>query len=358
MSFDRQTLWSQLQEANLVDGNMPDRDAESTPWYVRVMLGVSGWIGALFLLMFLGAVFSDLFESEVACGILGICLMSGAYLIFDRKDGDFSEQFAFVISMVGQALIAYAFFSSSKSTVTSGLLMVTVYFLLFYKINNFLHQVWSSMGGVVSLLVVMWDLQLFSTLTSAMLIMFTLIWSDEFAKAKTMEKMRALGYGVTLVLLAHIWIDSGAGWSKGLRTSEGMSFLGAPFEYWLGVILNVAVLFLVSKRIFAGFGEAYKKVYKIPMLVMLAILGIASIKIPGVAVTFVVLLIGFSHSNRVLMGLGAISTLAYMSQYYYFMEITLLTKSIFLSLTGVSLLLLRMFTRYLTATTTEEANHA
>ena len=52
-----QQLWQQLQQQGLVTGDMPPLSNVNSPWYVRVMLGVAGWIGALFLLGFVGAFF-------------------------------------------------------------------------------------------------------------------------------------------------------------------------------------------------------------------------------------------------------------------------------------------------------------
>lgn len=45
------TLWQRLQQAELVEGEMP-RDT-SPHWSSRFLLGLVGWIAALFLLFFL-----------------------------------------------------------------------------------------------------------------------------------------------------------------------------------------------------------------------------------------------------------------------------------------------------------------
>ncbi|MCP5407478.1 MAG: hypothetical protein H6967_08105 [Chromatiaceae bacterium] len=44
-------LWDQLVQAGVVSGAVPDGSGIHPPWYVRVMLGVSGWIAALLLLV-------------------------------------------------------------------------------------------------------------------------------------------------------------------------------------------------------------------------------------------------------------------------------------------------------------------
>ncbi len=39
-------VWGQLRDAGLVTGECPPRTESPSPWYVRVMLGFSGWIAA------------------------------------------------------------------------------------------------------------------------------------------------------------------------------------------------------------------------------------------------------------------------------------------------------------------------
>lgn len=54
MSTTDTQLWQQLQEAGLVQGAEPPAREDRGYWYIRLMQGVGGWIGALFLLGFVG----------------------------------------------------------------------------------------------------------------------------------------------------------------------------------------------------------------------------------------------------------------------------------------------------------------
>jgi hypothetical protein len=47
-TMSRETLWARLRQASLVDGELPDPGEARVPWFVRVMMGIAGWIGALF----------------------------------------------------------------------------------------------------------------------------------------------------------------------------------------------------------------------------------------------------------------------------------------------------------------------
>ena len=50
MSVDHDSAWQTLLDAGLVSGAEPPAGKLESPWYVRLMLGVAGWIAALFLL--------------------------------------------------------------------------------------------------------------------------------------------------------------------------------------------------------------------------------------------------------------------------------------------------------------------
>ena len=49
----RAEVWSRIAAAGIVTGEVPPHRPR-VPWYVRLLQGVTGWLGALFLLAFLG----------------------------------------------------------------------------------------------------------------------------------------------------------------------------------------------------------------------------------------------------------------------------------------------------------------
>jgi uncharacterized membrane protein len=72
------------------------------------------------------------------------------------------------------------------------------------------------------------------------------------------------------------------------------------------------------------------------------VLGIATFKAPGLGVGLIVVILGFSHSNRALLGLGVFSLVVYSSSYYYLMQETLLFKSAILFAMAVFMLVSRL----------------
>jgi hypothetical protein len=103
-------LWEGLRSEALVEGERPEARPPVSPWYVRAMLGVAGWIGALFLLGFLGSALAFLFDDSGFALAIGVGCCAGAFALFRFFAAkDFAEQFALAVSLVGQVLLIVGF---------------------------------------------------------------------------------------------------------------------------------------------------------------------------------------------------------------------------------------------------------
>jgi hypothetical protein len=76
-------VWADLLKAGLVQGASPELNVRS-PWFVRVMLGVAGWFGALFLLFFVGLAMSFIFKNAGAALLLGAGACAVAAMLFRK----------------------------------------------------------------------------------------------------------------------------------------------------------------------------------------------------------------------------------------------------------------------------------
>ena len=99
-------LWQKLAEAGIVEGDAPPPADGASPWYVRTMLGIAGWIGALFLLGFVGAAMAVVFDSAGAALVVGALCCTGASFIF-RSRNDVALQFGLAISLAGQVMMIF-----------------------------------------------------------------------------------------------------------------------------------------------------------------------------------------------------------------------------------------------------------
>ncbi|MGN5192258.1 DUF4401 domain-containing protein [Aeromonas veronii] len=99
------TLWQALQQANLVEGEMPRNNQPH--WSSRFLLGLVGWIAALFLLFFLFLTFEQLTREANSALLLGAVLLAGAYALNRSQSGDLWDQFVLALTLAADAWLLY-----------------------------------------------------------------------------------------------------------------------------------------------------------------------------------------------------------------------------------------------------------
>jgi len=109
-SSQTDSLWNKLANAELIDGEPPVNNEVDSPWFVKILIAFSGWLAACFLLIFLGLVFSALFDSPLATFVAGVALLLAAFGMFKSKPNDFFINIAFALSIVAQILLFFSIF--------------------------------------------------------------------------------------------------------------------------------------------------------------------------------------------------------------------------------------------------------
>ncbi len=102
--------WKHLLVLGLVSGPPPHiKNRERQPWYLQAMLGVAGWIAALFLIGFV-LLITSCNSSPGVLGIIGGGLCAGG--LFVLRNNDFSSitfsQAGLASLVAGQGVIAAA----------------------------------------------------------------------------------------------------------------------------------------------------------------------------------------------------------------------------------------------------------
>jgi hypothetical protein len=98
-------------DAPALTGETPDR-----PWFIALLQGVAGWLGGIFLLVFLGVLLRP--ESSLGIAVCGVVLLLGAWaLYFADRDAVFLDQFALAMSIAGQFAVAWAVVKDADSGV-------------------------------------------------------------------------------------------------------------------------------------------------------------------------------------------------------------------------------------------------
>lgn len=349
-------LWASLAADGVVDGAMPEPGPAGSPWFVRLMLGIAGWIGALFLLAFVGSALTSVMERPAPAIIVGATCCAGALALFRRQDGNaLTDQFALALSLAGQGLLIVGLgqaFGSENPVLYFAVAVVEVALAL--APATFLHRLLTAGGTAGAAALAVDRLSLHGLDVPLLCAALVPIWLNPARWAVRGRVWRPVGYGIVLALVLveasrllggeHLYDRTEtAGWMVRHGPLVGRALTGAVLVWAAAVTARRDGLLLAGRDFVLAVGA----------IVLAGLLGLA---MPGLASALLLLMLGFAAGNRLLMALGIIALLGSTAHFYYNLDTTLLAKSGLLAVTGLCLvgasLLLRRGPR------SEEVRHA
>lgn len=349
MNHSIQQTWSTLLDAGIVQGEAPAHDNIESPWYVKILLAFSGWLASLFLLGFVGLAFSAVLDSQAASFIVGAVMIVVAYKFLGVRKNEFYEHLALSISLAGQVLVIWSFFKLIEHDRTLLLMLITLLQAgLALVMPNFIHRVGSSMVAGITFSLLMVSLNVPFLTSGIIMLVVAWLWLNEFKYPRQIKLVRAIGYGLILALIplkSKLFLTEILSlWQRNNHHAETW------IQPWMGELLTSAALLYVVWQLLQrhqlSVSSAYSKVAIIGALILCAL----SMEAQGIATGVMIILLGFSASNRVLQGLGIISLLYYISSYYYSLNITLIEKAQILLIMGLTMLAARwLLQQYLPA---------
>jgi hypothetical protein len=344
MSTQNTQVRAKLLQAGLIEGAAPETGKLDSPWYVKVLLGFSGWLAALFLLCFIGIGFDLIITNSTATLITGGLMIVGAFALLRISKNEFVEHLALAVSLAGQALVVFALFDGfGLDRIMVWLLVGLLQLSLALVMPNFVHRVFSSFVAAMAFNMVLSFQGLHYAIGGIVMFMAALCWLYEFSHPQQMRAKQAIGYGLVLALMLfkgttlygyHRMID----WLDGEFAPNQLELLDKP---WLNEIITGMVVLYVVWHILQRYGQPVSERISIIALLGTLLLCVVSVKVQGITIGMVIMLLGFAGANRVLLGLGIMSLLFYISFYYYILDTTLLAKSQTLLIVGLVLLFVR-----------------
>lgn len=321
-----------LTERQLLKVPVNLTDEGQSPWYIKILLALAGWLAALFFFGFFAITLADLVDNIILRTLVGLATISGAFFILKAPQSEFFEHIGLAVSLNGQALIAWALFDyfafEDKSIWAIALLIQT---LLAWYMPSFLHRFFSALAAAYALSVLMAMSALPSLFSSILMLFCAWLWLHEF-NIKQLSRTRAIAYGVTLALVT-IKASNNAYW---LWPEQESAFI----TQWVDEALNCLVLIYVSWRLLKRYQITIPSALANAVLATTLLLGLISLQASGLAVAMMIIVLAFAASHRVLMGLGMFAGLFYISKYYYSLEFSLSEKSFSLVIVGLTLLAL------------------
>jgi Domain of unknown function (DUF4401) len=299
-----------------VNGDDPiaREETQDRPWYISLLLGLSGWIAGLFLLGFVGAMYFSVTQNAT---IAGVILLISAWALF-RVDveGAFVSQLALALSIAGQFALLYGL-SENMTLRRPGDIAAIALILqiaLVVVMPSRMHRTMSA---------------LFATIAWAVFIR-SLSGDDLFESYSTRQRMESPSLTLALSSWALAWAPIGialyfAVVREPLWMASRWCRVIRPAAIGLAAGLAWATLFshpFESLRFADGTREGRLAIW--PLLSAMAAL--------------VALSVGFALKHRALMGAAMIAALLHVSHFYYAIGTTLLIKSVVMVSIGVLLL--------------------
>jgi len=331
-------LWGRLRSAGLVAGEVPEHSG--SPWFVRVMLGIAGWIGAFFLIGFIGAAFARVLDSAGTAAVVATICSGAAYAVFRlAAKNDFAGQFGLATGFAGQILFGVAIYQHFRfETSLAHFLFAGVETILTLVMPNFIHRAGTTVVATITLSLGCAQAGVHGLALPMAASGCALVWRNELRLAARAELWRPVGYGLALGtlqtaatpllhgdLLFFFQRGGGGGWLQRYGTTVGTALVAVVF-------LVVAVQILRELEIASASREG------LAMLGCAALVMGVTFPAHGLAAALLILILGFAGGNRVLFGLGVLAVASFLGYYYYQMRETLLYKALVLAASGAVLL--------------------
>jgi len=340
-------IWQQLRAEGWVETDQAPAllpGEAPPPWYVRLMLGICGWLGGLFLLLFFGFfLIEQLGDGDSALLVVGLILVGLACVIYRRIGRhDLGQQFALALSLAGQGMLGFWLFATYGATVAWPMFCIALFQLLLVALMpNFLHRLISTFFSLLALHVgcLMWLGP--SPVLPICTGLVALFWLDESQwQIRLREAFLPIAAGLTLALVCLAFTSIWLPYSLLIQVGNGHRYdgFGDSLYRWLYLLdpIVVGLIFLMLVAQLAGKLSLALRGAALLGGLALAILGGWTI---GLVLGAMLMLLGFARGRPLLTALGVAASLCYLSWFYYTLELTLLTKAVSLMVIGGLLLL-------------------
>lgn len=316
--------------------------AAPPPWYLRILIALSAWLAALLFLVFL--FLGGWVQEERSAWLVGL-LFIGAALVLHRlnrrQEGLFLSQFALAFSMAGHVLFISGLYEETDSVLLTcaGILLLELVLLLAYK--EFLHRLLAVQLACLSLAWLCMESpvpELLHPLIISLAVLSLLAWHWEAWHQPGWRQALylPLAYGCASSLVAILLLSL-------LSHGEYARLLSS---WWLSSVgLGIILLFLQQRylqRLHLRLSYAGQFLLVGGTLAGIVILA----QTPGVIAALLLLLLGFERQRWPLVGAAILFALLFFSFWYYQLALSLLEKSIALTLGGVLVLLIYVIWRH------------
>lgn len=353
---DSTTLWQQLQQADLVTGDLPNAPSDQQPaFFLRILLGASGWLSAIFFTAFISAAFISVASTASTIWMIGVILCALSIGISRITHLPIlAGQFVFACSLAGQAQIIFGVIESTDNYQLVAAVLLALEILMFFLIGIRSQRsvaIFIACGAALWLLGQETWIYALPALSAA----GAWLWLNRLRWYKYTNYLQPATTGLTLALWLAIVLtllsnSTELGWL-------GINQAGGQARLWIAAVLTSVICLLFAWQLIQQNVQQLQLRY----LTIFISLGVAllNLKMLGLAPLCLLLCIGVVQAHTRLIWLNLLCLMGYLMLYYYSLNDTLLYKSILLCVSGAVLLVLyAVLNRYARSLTSKADTYA
>jgi hypothetical protein len=325
-------------------------DQEEMPWYLRFIIAIGAWLASAFFISCGCVFFGWQPEHKIQIGVTGIALLVAAIVVNRFKLGIFIDQCALALSLAGQGMIYYGFVPETDSGVTATELSIGLAIVLYVLYPNFLSRLLTSLAA---LQITLWWLHLengswvpwrevsgdsFSVSLFVFWLLHLGLLGGCLLSPRLDRQFSPLGYATALSLA--FWQVEDLFPGLGVLVTQN-PHVGSWIGHWpWRAMMTAASVLGVACWSSGGLsGIARRQVlFTTAALTLIVLVWLGA---TGVLLALLLMLLGFSLGKRPILALGVLFFPIFLIDYYYSLELNLLTKSMVLAASGVVILALR-----------------
>ena len=370
-----QTVFKTLHAEGLVESpQLSEPLGDTSPWFVRVLLGVCGWVGALLLMLVVGLMIGDTVMREKSALIVIGALLAAAGLMLGRVGkGTLGAQFALALGLAGQmSLVIGLVLTTEAEPPLMAVLVALVAAPLFWWHPDGLYRFFCALVVCAAWSVFVMTLgvapneggyerwgRTFDALSrpgavaSGLALLpialgSTALWlrRRDWLGTPASARLEPLAWASTLALAWHVGF-TGWNWFR-LSGLTGVHI----WKLHTGTAVAISAALMYAGWHMTRTARATTWAVTLGALALIAVLAAPA---PGLTAGVLLLGLGFHAGSRVLLGAATLFLLGYGSNWYYALSLDLLSKSLVLMGTGLLMLMLAWLLRRLPLRETVDA---
>ena len=304
---------------------------------VKILSVFGGIMGSLAFVVFLAI--TGLYESGVGLSVLGIICIATAIGINKKYDKIIIDTISVSFFIIGFILLGFGLNQLDVDNNTICALFVIIALASIVIIQNYILAFISTLivsGSILTLILSNNHEDLIHIYVSALALILT-YWFLKEAKIITTNKTLSKLYNPIRIGLTFSFI-------------AGFAFLGMRWLHWFSpncIWLSSIIIILAIMYLLSGLFDVLnitKKWHKAVIYIFTVLALLPTVFSPAISGAILLLLLSFLINYKTGFVLGFMAFIYFISQYYYDLNFTLLTKSLLLLASGVLFLVLYLFT--------------